>query len=271
MTGDATVEPSAFPGRGAAATAFVEVHGTLLRHAWLEEGTSADAYRLFSARSEASGWLMPDDGSPGGLWAMNDAAEDEGPGSRVAWFQVQLAPPGAGRAVPIHTLLACAGETLARLGTLVVDDVHVLLPAVRRPVRLTPSTHIAPLVTLLSSASWFAGVAPATRTPVHLTVAGPATVPPVADVAGWIRQLRQDVFHLASVTEDPVIPPPLPAWAAAPGPRGLHVSGALVEWSLDALGWLVALLSDALERHDVAGPVVVSAHRDPGPPNSIPS
>jgi hypothetical protein len=115
-------------GPGATRTLFAAFYGDFSPGA----PSSADARRLFLARSAAMGWLMPTgDGAPGGLWGASEVGTGftrGAPGSCVARFRVALAPLARGTAPPVQPFLTCAGDTLARLGTLRLEQVQVLLP-----------------------------------------------------------------------------------------------------------------------------------------------
>ncbi|MFI7124722.1 hypothetical protein ACIBQ1_03460 [Nonomuraea sp. NPDC050153] len=79
---------------------------------------------------------------------------------RVAWFQVS-ADPVPGRPLPVQPFLTCAGDVVARIGTLRLQALQILLPG----------RTIAPSL-LLQDAEWFADSDPEARTRVRVTVDG---------------------------------------------------------------------------------------------------
>ncbi|CAM5657625.1 putative protein OS=Streptomyces lavendulae subsp. lavendulae OX=58340 GN=SLAV_16830 PE=4 SV=1 [Streptomyces lavendulae subsp. lavendulae] len=127
---------------------------------------------------------------------MNNAGRDPAPGSRAA--SLQVAPLGG--AVPVQPFLACAGEVVARLGTLRLDALRLLLHsprgggpaggAVLGLLRRRAGSRVArerarPVRVTLDSGAAADGAA--------LPGAVPALLP-------WLRGLEQTVFDCASVT-----------------------------------------------------------------------
>lgn len=242
---------------------------------------SEDAYSLFHARSAAMGWLTPAvQGASGGLWGMNDA--EAGPGSgprpqRVAFFQVVLTGPAPGGSLPVQPFLACAGDVVARLGTLRLDAVQVLLPERDPP----PGGEFASMRAswpLLQARDWFTDCDPGLRAPVRVTLDGgpdrsiQAAAPAILQ---RVQEFRQDIFagESFSVADEDhlVLWPDLALW---PPPSASHPDfahhrvtfrGTLAEWSLDALGWLAAFLADASSRHGIRTPLMFTADRPAGP------
>ncbi|GAA3253026.1 hypothetical protein [Streptomyces lavendulae] len=239
-------------------TLFAALHGELAPHP-APPGGGADAYGLFLARSSALGWLDT-------LWGMNDAGRDPAPGSRAAWFQV--APLGG--AVPVQPFLACAGEVVARLGTLRLDALRLLLPL---PEGGGPAGGA--VMGLLQEAGWFAGAAEDAAVPVRVTLdsgaaADGAALPgAVPALLPWLRGFKQTVFDCASVTagepdeagaaEAAYGPAPVDALWGGPARHRIVVTGGLAEWSLDALGWLAAFLAEGCAAQGVSGPLLLTA------------
>src|SRR5436190_18354309 len=134
---------------------FVAVHGEVTPHPWRDgRVASADAYSLFVARCSAMGWLTEArEHTFDGFWSMNDAGQDAGPHTRVAWFQVSLTEPvHAGRPLPVQPFLSCAHDVVARSGALRLRAVQVLL-AVQSLAERPPAGALADL---LQDAGWFA-------------------------------------------------------------------------------------------------------------------
>ena len=82
----------------------------------------------------------------------------------------------------------------------------------------------------------------------------------------WLRKLDQHVFSddsLSPANDDhPVLEPAVidELWQG-PARHRVTFQGALAEWTLDALGWLAALLAEASARHGVGIPLLVTASR----------
>src|SRR5215831_16917131 len=169
-------EPAMF-GTAVAKSMYAALYGELAPHAPLD-GLSQDAYSLFYARSAAMGWLTPAvEGASGGLWGMNDAEAGPGSGprpSRVAWFQVVLTGPAPGKLLPVQAFLACASDVIARLGTLRLEAVQLLLPERDAPVGGQPASPSGMRVArpLLDALSWFADSDPRLQARVRVTLDG---------------------------------------------------------------------------------------------------
>ena len=272
-------EPAMF-GTAVAKSMYAALYGELAPHAPLD-GLSQDAYSLFYARSAAMGWLTPAvEGASGGSWGMNDAGAgpDSGPHPpRVAWFQVTLTGPPSGGVLPVQPFLSCAGEVAARLGTLRLDALQVLLAGQDAPIAgdLASPSNMRVARPLLDSLNWFGDCDPGLRAPARVTLDGgpDSSVRAAAPaIAHWIQEVRQDVFACDSFSladDDHLILPPTPLDEPRPGTPHHRVTfcGTLAEWSLDALGWLAAFLTDVSSRHGISTPLMLAADRT-GMPNS---
>jgi hypothetical protein len=241
---------------------FASLHGELAVHPWRDPEAASDAYSLFVARSSAMGWLAEPAG-PAGQWGMNDAGQ--GPGSRVAWFQAALPEPRVS-VLPVQAFLSCAGAVAARIGTLRLDAVQVLLPVQALGARSS-------VLPLLQDAGWFADRDPHSRTRVRVTLDGgqdPAVRAAAPGLLGWTRELKQDVFSadLPSLTGDAEMeldPGIIDELWNGPAQHRVAFHGILAEWSPDALGWLAALLAQASARHGVDGPLMAVISAAGGP------
>jgi hypothetical protein len=262
-------------GRTVTPTMFAALYGELRPVRRPGGVSSEEARRLFLARSAAMGWLTPTSaGSRGGLWGMSEVglgAVRGAPKSCVARFRVALTSLACRPVPPVQPLLSCAGETVARLGTLRLDEVQVLLPergglAGRPP---DPSCGSLTARPLLTSAPWFDPPAGAARVPVRLTLDGgpdPQVRMAAAAIDQSLRSVRQDVFEPGSYSlsdDDHLV-----LWAAPLDRRRRKVahhrvsfSGSLAEWSLDAVGWLAAFYADLCSRCGVTTPMMFSASR----------
>jgi hypothetical protein len=258
-------------GTRVAKSMYAAFYGELAPHAPLGE-CSQDAYSLFYARSAAMGWLTAAaEGATGGFWGMNDA--EAGPGSEpqpqpVAWFQVTLSWPTPDGVVPVQPFLSCAGDVVARLGTLRLEAVQVLLPGPHPPVRGDFSSPSGMRVArpLLDARNWFGDCDPGRRAPARVTLDGPdpslrAAAPAIAQ---WVQEVEQDVFACDSISladDDHLILRSTPLDERLPGTYHHRVTfrGFLAEWSLDALAWLAAFLADVSSRHGVSTPLMLAA------------
>jgi hypothetical protein len=285
MSGDSEVaRPGRVPGsRGSAGTLFAALYGELAQHPWRDPDVDPDPYILFHDRSLAMGWL--DDiggvvrrtaagveewatGAPG-LWGMNDAGQGHprrGAGAApVVWFQVGVEPVPADRPLPVQPFLRCVGDAVSRMGALELGALQVLLPVQGLDVSSRPAPGLAPW---LLTTGWFRG-GPGARTAVRVTLdSGRSTaVPSVATrLRGWLGRLSQDVFRCDSQSSAGHSPlaesPPFDdgLWHGSVGHR-VTFHGTLVEWSLDALGWLAAFLADLSAREGAAGPLLLTVTR----------
>ncbi|WP_329256255.1 hypothetical protein OG223_32680 [Streptomyces sp. NBC_01478] len=267
-----------------AGTLFAALYGELTPHAWHDPDSEHDAYQLFHRRSLAMGWLedraVLTSGRTGeerpvggpGLWAMNDAgwahpgaAPDAG---LVSWFQVEAGPVTAERPLPVQPFLRCAQDVTARIGTVRLSAVQVLLPVqgidpgTRPPYAAVPS---------LLTTEWFGERDPAARTPVDVRVNSgrDPVIPAVArQLAQDLRDLNQDVFtcgdHDVAAPGD-VLPPLFhDSFWNGPPLHGMTLRGDLAEWSCDAIGWLAATVADCAARLGVRSPLLltVTAHSE---------
>jgi len=272
-----SAEPAAVPGIRPARTMFAALFGELAFHSRPDVAgeRSQDAYSLFYARSSAMGWLTPAvEGASGGLWGMNDA--EAAPGSRgqrcrVAFFQVVLTEPKLGKLLPVQPFLACAGDVLARLGTLHLEAVQVLLPErdADEDAQFASPSGMRVASSLLDVLNWFADCDPRLRAPVRVTLDGvpdPSIRAAAPAILQWVREIDQDVFvgdSLSLADDDHLILRPIPF--EDPAADSVHhrvtFRGTLAEWSLDVLGWLAAFLADGASRHGVSTQLMFTADR----------
>ena len=255
-------------------TMFAALHGEFAEHSWRDPVVAAtDAYSLFVARSSALRWLADTtEYRVGGVWGMNDAgqdSDDEAQSLRRMWFQVALnAPIAAGQPLPVQAFLACAGDVVARMGTLRLQGIQILLPV----EALSPTLlGIDALRSLLAAAGWFADSDVHLRTPVQATMDGGQEPSIRAAAPGMLQQMqttRQDVFMCDSfsLTDDAVVLQPAvrnELWSG-PSQHRATFHGTLVEWSLDALGWLAAFLASTSAHYGVSTPVMLTVSRPEG-------
>lgn len=266
-----------FPGVRPARTMFAGLFGELAFHPRpdIVGERLEDAYSLFHARSAAMGWLTPaQEGATGGLWGMNDAEAAPALGQqpqRVASFQVMLTGPVPGNLPPVQPFLACASDVVARLGTLRLDAVQVLLPERDPPEEETPASPSGLRVAwpLVDALNWFSDCDPRLRASVRVTLDGgadPSIHAAAPAILQWAQEVCQDVFvpeSLSLADEDHLILRPIPF--EDPAHDAVHhrvtFRGTLAEWSLDALGWLAAFFAEANSRHGVNTRLMLTADR----------
>jgi hypothetical protein len=256
---------------------FAALHGELMWHPWRNLlVASSDPYSLFVARSSALGLLA--DARPnafGGIWAMNDAGPQPGEESPtrprgVAWFHVTLPRPiPSGDPLPVQAFLSCASHVVNRMGTLRLRSVQLLLPVQDLDTTTGALSRMAAVAALVVQSGWFTDGDPRAPVQVCVTVDGgqDRTVHTAAlEMAQWLRTVNQSAFTLdsVSVADDRKTAPQSPVidelWLGPPQYRAVF-HGTLVEWSLDALGWLAAFLAEAGSLHGASNPVLLTASR----------
>ena len=173
--------------------------------------------------------------------------------------------------LPVQPFLTCAGDAVARLGTLRLDAVKMLLPEHDgdADARFASPSSMLTSRALQDALNWYGDCDPQQRArartrwtgwPIHRSAGGAA-------LARWMREINQEVFDCESWSEDDHLVL-LPAATFEGGPDGDHhrvtFRGTLAEWSLDALGWLAAFLADVSARHGVRTPLILTADRSAG-------
>ncbi|MGA6161654.1 hypothetical protein [Amycolatopsis magusensis] len=235
--------PGLAPGiRRPSGTLFAALYGSLAPIP--RRDPDQDAYSLFHHRSEAMGWLEV-------LWGMNDAGQQHplGAPGLAGWFQVGVEPrPGP---LPVQPFLRCAGDVMARLGTLELTAVQVLLP---------PHDAV-PGLSSVSTAAWFGGTGP--RTPVRVTLDS-GQDPSIPAVAARLRDRMadQDVFACESAGVSPEPSPPFhDSFWNGPPRHSASFHGTLAEWSADAIGWLGGYAAGLCADAGVPVPVLLTVSR----------
>lgn len=256
--------PAAFPDAQAeVSTLFSAVHcpGLLA-----QEEPLWDAYALFYSLSAGRGWLTPGvPGSRAGLWGMNDAGQTgDGKGGTWIWFQTVVALPlPSEQPVPVQAFLGCVNQVLERLGATGFDATIIVLP---HPPRAPASPNLDPIETLVSAASWFAGIDRSLACRVEITLEGIESAG-LGEAGTGVRDsldsLSEQVFRpqpreeMLSADPPPVMPPH--EWPGTA--ERLTIDGILAEWSLEAIGWTAALVSEACRAQQVRAPLRLSFRR----------
>lgn len=251
---------------------FAALYGELAPHPWRNRDTAQNAFFLFYDRSLAMGWL--DDAATdmklggAGLWGMNDAGQDHplapNDAAMIAWFHVGVEPVPEERPLPVQPFLRCAGDAAARVGIPRLQAVQVLLPVQVLHPSSRPESSLFPS---LRTVDWFRDCDPQSRTPVRVTLdSGQASSirSAVPRIREWISRLDQDVFRCDSYSltdHDPLTtqPPFDDYFWNGPSLHRATFNGTIAEWSLDALGWLGALIADLSARHGVTTPLLLTA------------
>jgi hypothetical protein len=213
-----------------------------------------DAHSLFYTRSAALGLLDS-------VWGMNEAAAGEAAHPRAAWFQVDVTQPAG--LVPVQPFLACIADVMERLGRLDLRAIQVLLPEPGIPVDRKPHTVMA--FPLMQTMGWFAGLDPALRAPVRVTLdAGPHEHIRQAASVMQDQMGNQQVFDCHGVSLDDrghvvLLPIPFEDEAHPNIHNRASFYGTLAKWSFDSLGFLAAYLNDLAARNGVTSPLVFNA------------
>jgi hypothetical protein len=248
------------------------LYGELEQYPWWSDphvdSPPFDLYGLFYARSSAMGWLTEAvEGAPnGGFWGMNEGEHDASPGPHwIAWCQVDLTNPAAAGRIPLQPLLICLGDAVARIGTPQVSAIQIALPALEPG---PPSSDSALRALTFDDASWFLGGDPQSTTGIRVTLDG-GRHPQIRAAAP--DMLESMISAQRVVSFDSLLPPdddlgtPDPYFGDStwPGPTQHRVTmrGTLVEWSLDALGFLAALVAAAASHHGVSVPWMLTVKR----------
>jgi hypothetical protein len=251
---------------------FAGLHGELTLHPWRDPiAAESDAYSLFHSRSGAMGWLREArEGATGGLWGMNDAGQlgpdPDAQHPYALWFQVvlpRLISPA--QPLPLQPFLSCVGDVVARMGTFQLDALQVLLPLQSFDRLADESSRKDGVFTPISSIGWFFDCNPPAVTRVQVVLDGgqsPAIRSVAAELFQRLQQIKQTVFvcDAFSLTDDTNLEKPIyidNLWVGPPQ-HPLTLYGTLVEWSLDALGWLAAFLAGASFKFGVTTPMLLT-------------
>lgn len=252
-------------------TMFAGLRGELTPHSWRDPAAAeSDAYSLFHSRSVAMGWITREvESATGGLWGMNDAGQ-QGPDPEVqhpyaVWFQVvlpRLISPA--QPLPLQPFLSCVGDVVARMGSLQLDAIQVLLPLQSFARLADVSSRYDGLFAPISSAGWFFDCNPHASTRVQVILDGGqnSAIHSVADdLFQWLQRIKQTVFVCDSFSltdATTALKPNFLDDAFRPSRHPVTFYGTLVEWSLDAIGWLATLLAGACFKFGVTTPLLLS-------------
>lgn len=260
-------------------TMFAALYGELAFHPWRDPSVAlSDPYSLFFARSSAMRWLTEAaENASGGVWAMNDAGQDPKSGSqpsRIIWFQVSLTEPvPANQPLPLQAFLSCVNDVVARIGSLHMQAVQILLPVQSLDISAGISSRSNAVMNLIQEAGWFTDCNPRSKAQVRVTLDSgqdPTIHSAASAILRWLRELKQDVFSceffsLMDEYDLMLNPAVINELWFGPAYHRATFHGTLTEWSLDALGWLAALLADASFQNGVSTPLMLTATRSQSP------
>jgi hypothetical protein len=236
-------------------TIFAGLYGAFRPHAGSRSGAEIpDVFSAFVASSFAAAHgfpeLLPDEAlTPDPLWHMNDGggadlASDSG---RAAWVQVALPASRLGRPLPVQPLLADLAQATDRLGNLDLAGVQLLLPLGYGSPSTTFLAQTLPL--------FWAARDHGTRSAVAaVTVRGRGALDDVGyDIVGRLAERNTGSFRIESYEstagpEHDLRPFVVDDWwwdAESRQDSGFFRM-VLPEWSVPAIGWIVALLAGEL-------------------------
>ena len=160
------------------------------------------------------------------------------------------------------------GDVVARMGTLHFDAIQILLPIQRIDALADTSLRDDGLYAPLSSVGWFFDCNPHSVTRVQVALDGgenPAIRSVAPDMYQWLRKIKQNVFvcDSLSLTDDTNMVKPTfidDLWVGPPQ-HPVTFYGTLIEWSLDALGWLATFLAGASFKFGVTTPMLLTVSR----------
>lgn len=256
-------EPVSIPGGQRARPVVAALYGELKLHAWRDPYVeSPDLYGLFYARSSAMGWLTEAvEGAKGGFWAMNEAEHDASSQvvpHMIAWCQVDLTYPDPAGRVPLQPLLTCLGDAVARIGAAQISAIQIAIPELE-PGRTSSASALDALTG--DEMYWFLNSEPESTTEIRVTFDGgsdPRIGAAAPNILGWVKDAQSVVSFDTVVPADEALDPldrffGTDTW---PGPQQNRatIPGTLVEWSLDALGWLATLVAAAASHQGVSTP-----------------
>lgn len=252
--------PAQFPGVPVFLPTWVALYGGLTASVGpsIRLNSDDDAYRLFVARSTALGWLH---GDQPGLWGTHDAYLDADLNdSRFAWFHVGF--PQTGRLLPLIPLMSCVGSVVSRFGKPDLTGIQVELPA-QISTEGYPADR-ARHIDLASAVGWFWVAPDVEMVPITVTLSADGSDRGSEGLAieAWIGKLVQRAFRVLAVRDEAVQlfgdRDPLGGEPVRPF---VTFDATLSEWSFEALGLTLALLSEACRSSAIDSSVVVSLKR----------
>lgn len=203
----------------------MRVLGRLTLHPWTAAAQQAgrleeDMFSLAVARATAYGWADFGHGLAGTRWGHNDAAGDWTQDQKVreiARLEVDCAGAPSGQRVPLTPVGLVVGECLARLGTFDVAAVEASVPVYET---------VDARRDLAYAATWAELADPAGHAECTVTVDTIGDPAQAVAVAEACRQRAGQAAHFS--------------------PDGTQLRAELREWSLEAVVWVLEIVTDAL-------------------------
>jgi hypothetical protein len=240
---------------------FVAVFGHLRPHPWITlESLEEDAYSLFLSRSELMGWSATAAHAGGsGLWGMNDASFDTfstDEQARVGWFQVGIEDAEPIRSgLPFHPLVACATDTLRRVGDLEIGAIQFLVP-----LQIAGTT-----VATSSVPNWFNACDPGSRVGVRVTLDS-GEDPIMSQVAGDLAEVATttarapfEVARSSAEAEHVTLRPEVTdGFWLGEGRHPVTFDAVAPDWSPDSIAWTAHLLAEACYRVGVRTSILIN-------------
>ena len=232
---------------------------------YADDPYAEDAYSLFFSRSENMGWATDALSSVETevLWEMHEAdfsersTENPTESTLVAWFQVGV-PRKDRHPLPILPALACAHDTVHRMGKLRLDALQVMLPSMT-PARYWDQAAV--------TAEWFHLHDPEGLTAVRATVDGGTVMAiddhPQEEVLEMLQTFDTSPFRFVAVSRSPadfVEPAPSVLSEDWFPPSRDRVTFEILSpgWSIDTAAWIASLLSTAVCQEEPFGPAMLS-------------
>jgi hypothetical protein len=164
------------------------------------------------------------------------------------------------RPIPVEPLLVCTGDALNRIGTLSLTAVQLLLP-----VQASGSAESQ----LMSTVKWFGTSDPAARATVRITLdigEGEGLRPLARELLALVHARHTGPFVIESLSSDDTVavdpqPPVVDDRWRGQVRSPVTFEATVPEWSLDAVGWLVALFADVCRHVGVETSVLVGVAR----------
>ncbi len=203
----------------------MRVHGRLTLHPWTAAAQRAgqleeDMFSLAVARATAYGWADFGHGLAGARWGHNDAAGDwaqDGKVREIARVEVDCAGAPSGQRVPLTPLGLVVGECLSRLGTFDVAAVEAGVPVYET---------VDARRDLAYAATWAELADPAGHAQCTVTVDTVGDPSLAVAVAEACQQRAGRAAHFS--------------------PDDTRLRAVLREWSLEAVVWVLEIVTDAL-------------------------
>jgi len=175
---------------------------------------------------------------------MNDAqlASKAEIAGRIAYFKVGGSGRSENRGMPIMPRVSCAGDALARIGLLDLRGIELCI---------SPRVTRLPLGGLVSGLNWFNICDPDGRRRIRVLIEGAVDDRPerrAVEALAALQQTNTGAFLFESVSFDGRRRTADGSLAVVDGirldPGRFNLIASTPEWSLDALGWVAAMVAE---------------------------